>query len=347
MNKKPYFLISVFMLVLSLTACVPEATVPTAPPSPTLASVTTPTTPVEQPVIHIPLDGPIAKRKAEVSGMAWYGEYLILLPQYPSRLGDALFALPKAAIIAYLEGHREAALEPQALAFDDDNVGKGIKNFQGYEALAFVGERVFLSIESGRDADMVGYLIVGDIAPDLSALTLNAAHITPIEAQSTLDNTTDESLFIVGETVVTLYEENGAGINAAPVAHRFYFDLTPLDALAFPTIEFRITDVTELSAGQFWGINYFYPGDKAHAPTDPIADNYGQGATHSQNAWVERLVLFDYAASGITLVNQPPIQLELSDAARNWEGLVRLDERGFLLVTDTYPETMLGFVALP
>jgi hypothetical protein len=37
--------------------------------------------------------------------------------------------------------------------------------------------------------------------------------------------------------------------------------------------------------------------------------------------------------------------LQLSDeAARNWEGVVRLEDRGFLLVTDTFPRTLLGFV---
>jgi hypothetical protein len=44
----------------------------------------------------------------------------------------------------------------------------------------------------------------------------------------------------------------------------------------------------------------------------------------------------------------PPIQMELtSDDARNWEGLVRLDERGFLIMTDKFPETILGFVTMP
>jgi hypothetical protein len=32
---------------------------------------------------------------------------------------------------------------------------------------------------------------------------------------------------------------------------------------------------------------------------------------------------------------------------RNWEGLVRLDDRGFLLVTDLFPGTILGFVPAP
>jgi hypothetical protein len=46
---------------------------------------------------------------------------------------------------------------------------------------------------------------------------------------------------------------------------------------------------------------------------------------------------------------EPPLQLQLLGdiAPRNWEGLVRLEQRGFLLVTDKYPMTFLGFVPLP
>jgi hypothetical protein len=50
----------------------------------------------------------------------------------------------------------------------------------------------------------------------------------------------------------------------------------------------------------------------------------------------------------IVLVDSPPMQMELlgstQNDARNWEGLVRLDNRGFLLVTDEHPKTILGFI---
>jgi hypothetical protein len=36
-----------------------------------------------------------------------------------------------------------------------------------------------------------------------------------------------------------------------------------------------------------------------------------------------------------------------SDTPRNWEGIVRLDERGFLLMTDEDPDTILAFVPRP
>ena len=34
--------------------------------------------------IEIPLNGEAAERSLEMSGLAWYGDYLILMPQYLS-----------------------------------------------------------------------------------------------------------------------------------------------------------------------------------------------------------------------------------------------------------------------
>ena len=82
--------------------------------------------------------------------------------------------------------------------------------------------------------------------------------------------------------------------------------------------------------------------------SDPLAQKFGLGPTHSQNETVERLVKMTYSASGITLADAPPIMLTLiPDTSRNWEGLVLLDGRGFLLVTDKFPETILAFVTMP
>jgi hypothetical protein len=40
------------------------------------------------------------------------------------------------------------------------------------------------------------------------------------------------------------------------------------------------------------------------------------------------------------------LELVSDDDTRNWEGLVRLDDYGFLLATDKYPRTILAFVPL-
>ena len=109
-----------------------------------------------------------------------------------------------------------------------------------------------------------------------------------------------------------------------------------------------MTDATAVDENdRFWLINYFFPGDTDLRPlSDPLSQQFGQGTTHQQHEQVERLVELQLGAAAITLTGAPPIQLQLpDDEARNWEGLVHLDERGFLLATDKFPTTILGFVA--
>ena len=49
--------------------------------------------------------------------------------------------------------------------------------------------------------------------------------------------------------------------------------------------------------------------------------------------------------SEIVFSGSKPIEFILDDKnSRNWEGLVRLDNRGFLIATDKYPEMFLAFV---
>lgn len=157
----------------------------------------------------------------------------------------------------------------------------------------------------------------------------------------------EESLLVLGDKLATIYEANGVGVNAAPVVHLFDSALNAAGTTPLANIEYRLTDATALdSDNRFWTINYFFPGDEDLLPeTDPIAETYGQGYTHSQQDGLERLVEFQYSESGITLTDTPPIQLQLlADGLRNWEGIVRLDERGFVVATDKWPQTILAFV---
>jgi len=309
--------------------------------------------PAEQAVVAIPITEPLAQRDAEVSGMAWYGDYLIMLPQYPRIFGPGdegiVFALPKSDILGYLDGDVSGPLEPIQIAFVESGLSGQIDGFQGYEAIGFVGDQVFLTVEAGSGDDMAGYLVAGSIAPDLSVLQLDASNFQEIPQPVNIDNKADETLIITDETVVTMYEINGAEFNSAPVAHVFGLDMVSQGTIAFPNVEYRITDASGLDeAGRFWAINYFFTGSSKIKPeVDPLVEAYGEGYTHAQNEGVERLVEFELGDAGVTLVEGAPIQLELGEDERNWEGLVRLDGRGFLVMTDKFPETVLGFVVAP
>jgi hypothetical protein len=94
-----------------------------------------PETPAGAPVVAIPLAGPPAQRNAELSGLAWYRETLILLPQYPTFTQDgqsAVWALPKAEILAFLDGETPGPLTPRPLTWYDWGVAAALPGFEGY-----------------------------------------------------------------------------------------------------------------------------------------------------------------------------------------------------------------------
>jgi hypothetical protein len=317
----------------------------------------------EEAVQEIPLSGPIAKAEAEVSGLGWYGDTLIILPQFPKRMSKkangALFALPKVEIIQALQGQGSLPLSPREIPLDSGGLEGNIPGFEGFEAIDFLGDQIFLTIEAHAVAgmslpgykagDMMGYLVSGKIAPDLSEVRLDPDSLVINKPQVNLENKSDEALLIWQSQIFTFYEANGAAVNPAPHATLFSPDLKEVGTLPFPHIEYRITDTaTTDSAGRFWAINYFFPDeDYLKAAVDPLALQYGKGPTHAVSDFVERLVKFQITPTGIELSSTPPLQLQLlgDGTARNWEGLAQLDETGFLIATDKYPRTILAFVA--
>ena len=356
MKKSPFLLWLTLFVGLWLTACRPQLTPQLTSPPPTATEVSvaaTPTeiSPPEQPVTVIPLQVPLARSSAEISGLAWYGDHLILLPQYPERFGGVLFTLPKADILAFLDGDLNGPLEPRPIPFSASGLTDDIQGFEGFEALATAQDRIFLTIEARGENGMMGYLVAGTIAADLGEIRLDPTLRVELRPPAALANSSDEAMFCAPEGLVTLYEANGINVNPAPVAQRFAAEtFAPQGDIPFPTIEYRITDATALdSHSRFWAINYFWPGDAAKLQPGPdaLAQRHGPGPTRAPSERVERLVEFQYSDAGITLVGTPPLQLQLfaGDDSRNWEGVVRLDERGFLLATDKYPDTILGFVA--
>ena len=57
------------------------------------------------------------------------------------------------------------------------------------------------------------------------------------------------------------------------------------------------------------------------------------------------MIEFEIKDDKITTSDKEPIQLVLDEkASRNWESIVRLDDKGLLIATDKYPKMILGFV---
>jgi hypothetical protein len=304
----------------------------------------------ESPVIEISLSGPASESRSEISGMAWCGKNLILLPQYPDRFeeGDAdhIFSIPKDAIDAYLSGKTTEAIEPQMVPFDGGNLEKTVKGFEGYEAIVFSGSQFFVTIEARAGGEMTGYLVSGQVEGACTGLTLDPDNLQPLPPQANISNMSHETLVFFQEHLYAMYEANGLNVNPNPVARVFDAALGGHPEVEMPQIEYRITDATEADQrGVFWAINYFYPGDEDLMPAeDQIALSYGIGISHLTSETVERIIKLRVDENGIILVDQEPIYLELlEDDSRNWEGIVKFGD-GFLLVTDKFPMTILAYV---
>jgi len=300
----------------------------------------------------IKLPAPYDDARMEFSGMAWLGDKLVLLPQYHRRLGEDgsgfIVTIQKEDILAYLGGESMEPIETGLIAFDDSGLSESLEGFEGFEALAFLGEKVFLTIETSGSSPMMGYLVSGVVDEERQSIRLEAEGIVPLVPQTDFRNANDEALVVANEQLFTFFEDNGSAVNPNSYAHVFDTALSPQPQTDFPAIEYRVTDATEAQAdGSFWVMNYFYPGD-AHlkAEVDPIAQRFGEGLSHRRSDRVERILRLQLENGQIRMADEAPLYLSLTPdgSSRNWEGLVRLDELGFLAVTDSFPETILGFI---
>jgi len=299
----------------------------------------------EAAVLEINLSGPITRAQAEVSAMAWCGDRLILVPQYPGMYEGNVFSISSEELTAYLESDAPEAIEPVSVSFDDEGFSDQVSGFEGFEAIVFNGETFYVTSETRGEDGMLSYLVRGTVKGDCEGLVLETDVKTTIQAQADLSNMSDETLLINQTRVYTIYEANGVNVNPDPVAHVFDLSLDPAGEVSLPNIEYRITDATTVDEdGIFWAINYFYPGDTKLKPgEDKIATAFGIGTTHQSAEQVERLVAFQVGEDAITLAGIPSIYLTLDEESNNWEGIVRYMD-GFLMVTDEYPTTRLVYV---
>ena len=280
--------------------------------------------------------------------MAWHGDTLVLMPQFPSCSANpralCMFTLERRDILAQLAGDPRP-LEAAELPIHAPQLIASIPGYEGIEGLAFIGNRVFLAIEARPNPlTMQGWLISGQWTD--TGITLHQDKLTAIHPMSGILNKTDEALVSSPNAIFTIHEINGSHHNPTPRAHRFDLDMNSKKLLPFPSIEFRITDATTLDdQNRFWVMNYQWSEDGSlNIGRDGVFEQFGTGPTHAKSQGVERIIELELQDGLIATTDTPPILIELGPKSRNWEGLVRLDDQGFLIATDRHPRTILAFV---
>ena len=299
----------------------------------------------EKNIEEIYLKGLITDKKQEISGMDWYNERLFLLPE---NLGGFLFTISKIEILSALGKKNKKPITPKQTRFLTPDYSKTIPGFDGFEAISFNNNEVFISIEAEENGIMCGYVAWGEINPRTLEIQIKDENIKKLNTPIQIENMSFESLLFHNENLIMIYEANGLNLQKKVMQTIFSARRNTISYIDFENIEYRITDVTKIDQhNKFWGINYFWPGDeKLLMPSkDFILNRFIEGKSHSQSKAVERLIEFEIKDNKIILSNINPIQLVLdSDNSRNWEAIARLDDKGFLIATDKYPKMILGFV---
>ena len=280
-----------------------------------------------QSYIEVPLDGLITDRKQEISGMTTYKDNLILLPE--NRNGY-YFYIPFDEIMNTLRTGDK--ILPIQKTFTTRKLKERYPGLDGFEAIAFNGDDVYIMVEVRIDGKMAGLLLWGTIIPSTMEIDIPEENIMLIKPPAQIDNFSFESLTITDGQLIIIYETNGSKTIDRPFQYVVNLDDMSINKTPFPNIDFRLTDATSVIDNRFWMINYYWIGDKE---TLGVPNDVG----------IERLVEFKLGYNGIERSSSEYITLDNLDDPHNWEGLVRFG-RGFLICTDKWPRMVLGYIHL-
>ncbi|MBZ0179582.1 MAG: hypothetical protein K8F36_09855 [Melioribacteraceae bacterium] len=301
--------------------------------------------------------GPLSENSSELSGLDWYGDQLFILPQFPFKMSGLdeygyLYFINKSDILNVLNGDLDNRLNYNQIKL----FAEGLEEFNswgsGYEAIAFKDDKVYLTIESLDGGETAGYIVTGIYHETDNKIVLEKSTLKKIDQAIEIFNYSEESLLVQDDKILSIYEANGSNVNPNPVVNVLDPNLIESQYYSLDNIEYRITDASQIdSSGNFWVINYFWPGDheKLKPADDIIITNFGVGKSHKNSASVERIINLQILDQKIVLGEKNPVYLELQTdgESRNWEGLAKLDDLGFLMVTDKFPKTILAFVPFP
>ena len=217
--------------------------------------------PTEVVPINIPLSGSITDRNEEISGMDWYGDNLILLPE---NLNGYLFSIHESELDSRIHGRDTSAILPKKIKFLTPNYDNILPGFDSFEAIAFRGFEVYLTLEIRFPDSMGAALARGHIDENTLDVIIPEQNLIELAVPSFVDNMSYESLVIDQNTVYAFFETNGESLVNNPYALAYSLSLTnTLKTFPMFPLEYRIADATRLDRNKhFWVINYFYPGDR-------------------------------------------------------------------------------------
>ena len=201
---------------------------------------------------EIQLEGIITDRKQEISGMTTYKDNLILLPE--NRNGY-YFYIPFDEITNTLA--TGDTILPVQKTFTTRKLKERYPGLDGFEAIAFNGDNVYIMVEVRMGDKMAGLLLWGTITPSTMEIDIPEENVMLISTPVQIDNFSFESLTIINGQLIMLYETNGWRTISKPFQYVVNLEDMSLNKTPFPHMDFRITDATSVVDNKFWAINYY------------------------------------------------------------------------------------------
>ena len=169
--------------------------------------------------------------------MDWYQDRLFLLPE---NMGGFLFSISKGEILNAIKGDKEFPITPKKTRFKTPDYSNLIKGFDGFEAIAFNGNKIYITIEAEHEGEMVSYLVWGKIDSKSLEVVINDKDLQTIKTPIQLNNISFESLLINDEDIIMIYEANGSNLRKNPTQTVFSHKSKNIMKLFFICISLRI-----------------------------------------------------------------------------------------------------------
>ena len=291
-------------------------------------------------------------KNAEYSSLCWYGENLILLPQYPSYFRskidkDVIFMITENHLSNAIKNKGKKVVEIKKIEVVNNRTYKILPGYEGFEAICYDGDYFYLTVEYNSTSNKA-VLVKARLSDDNSQMKiLNEDHII-LDLPTNVSNASYESIFVYDNHIYVIYEANGRTVNKNRIAKKISKDFQTVEDISFESIEYRITDVTSFDeTGRGWATNYFWPGDaNSYLPYEDFIPNKFADENNVELG-VERIVPLIITDNKIIYdKSREPIYIkkEKRDESYNWEGIVKYRNNSFLLVTDKFPKTVLRFL---
>lgn len=290
----------------------------------------------------IPLCCGLDSPSYEYSGLARWNGNVLLVPQYPGKWENAIFAVNDKDIDKAIAGKYKTGVPYTRITISNlaDFKSRMKGTYQGFEGAVVVGNTIYFTLEF---SESTCYLLKGYIRSQKGRTTIALQKMFAIEKpEDAYVNAGYESIgYLPGSKVIyVFFEKNSPEQPSVAMVDTSFGE----HALTYGTFErpmfFRLTDVAAGGPHSFIGINHYfndyqrkqkeysyYVGDANKAAAgqqmfgaDPAAHNYTAVVELTQKGTVTEWQTRKFISYG----------------DENWEGIVPF-RKGFLMVVDEYP----------